>query len=262
MSNPVQELLVADSMITSHEMTTKGHTVFLDNSIDEPSKYRELISILFGSSEGDKINIFINSPGGRLDSAGAIIEGLKMTQATVIGHVIGQCHSAASMIMLNCENVVVYDSAECMVHTASFGAGGSTGNVKSHVDFTHSQVEALLDQTYKHFLTDEELDDLKKGCEFYFNAEELRERIEQRHEAIEAEGAEEGYNEAINTIENAIEELQTQLAELKEERDSIEEAGTLDDEEEVVVVTTKKKRKPRKKPEDDIVLLNEESDNG
>ena len=261
MSNPVQDLLVADSMITSHDMTSQGHTVFLDNSIDEPSKYRELISILFGASTGDKINIFINSPGGRLDSAGAIIEGLKATNATVIGHVIGQCHSAASMIMLNCENVVVYDSAECMVHTASFGAGGSTGNVKSHVDFTHSQVEALLDQTYKYFLTDDELDDLKKGCEFYFNAEELRERIETRSEAIDEEEAAAGYEEAINTVENAIEELQTQLADLKREKESMEET-TEPEEEEVVVVAPKKKRKSRKKPEDDIVLLNEESENG
>lgn len=253
MTNPVHELLAADSMISTHEVQTQAHTVFLDNSIDEPSKYRELISILFGASEGDKINIFINSPGGRLDSAGAIIEGLKMTQASVVGHVIGQCHSAASMIMLNCENVVVYDAAECMVHTASFGSGGSTGNVKSHVDFTHSQVEALLDQTYKHFLDEVELEDLKKGCDLYFNAEQLRERIKRRHTALEDENTVGEFDDAIETISEAIADMQAQLDMLVEQKQAYIDETSEEVEEEK---PKKKKRKPRKKAEPE--LLNEE----
>lgn len=235
--------LLEDNMISSHDMTTQAYTIFLDEGIGEPSKYRELVSILFGANEGDKINIFINSPGGRLDSANAIIEGLKVTQATVIGHVIGDCHSAASMIALNCENLAVYDSAECMVHTASFGAGGSTGNVKSHVDFTHSQVEKLLDNTYKYFLTEDELVDLKKGCEFYFNADEMRERVQRRHEALEAEGEVTELDDTISDVEEKIKSLRECLKELKEAKKGIKAA--------------EKVSKPSKNPADDIVLLTE-----
>lgn len=57
----------------------KRHDVFLDTDISEPSNYRDLISLLFNAGENDTINIFINSQGGHLNSALAIIEGIKQS---------------------------------------------------------------------------------------------------------------------------------------------------------------------------------------
>lgn len=154
--------------------------VFLDGEIEAPNEYRELLSILFNAGEDDTINIFINSPGGHLDTALAIAEGLKNTNAHVVAVLIGACHSAASIISMYCHEVAVLDNAYSMVHTASFGAHGSTGNVKAHTEFTVKQVEKLLNDTYEGFLNKDELSKVKSGVELWFDADDIRKRMEHR----------------------------------------------------------------------------------
>jgi ATP-dependent protease ClpP protease subunit len=167
----------------------KRHDVFLDTEISEPSNYRDLISILFNAGENDVINIFINSPGGHLNSALSIIEGIKHSDSTVTGIIMGDCYSAASMIALNCHNIVVLDSANMMIHTASFGATGNTGNVKAYTDFTVKEIEKLLVSTYEGFLSKDEIDKIKTGVEIWLSAEDISKRMETRAKHLEAKTA-------------------------------------------------------------------------
>lgn len=166
--------------ISVNERTARHYDVFLDSNIEEPSEYRELLSILFGATEDDTVNIFINSNGGHLDTALAIVEGLKSTSAHVTAVIIGACHSAASIISMYCHEVAVLDNAYSMVHTASYGTAGNTGNVKAHTEFTTRQVEKLLNDTYEGFLTKEELTKVKQGVELWFDADEIRARMKNR----------------------------------------------------------------------------------
>lgn len=166
--------------ISVNERTARHFDVFLDSDIVEPSEYRELLSILFGGTEDDTVTIFINSNGGHLDTALAIVEGLKSTSAHVTAVIIGACHSAASIISMYCHEVAVLDNAYSMVHTASYGTAGNTGNVKAHTEFTTRQVEKLLNETYEGFLTKEELTKVKQGVELWFDADEIRERMTKR----------------------------------------------------------------------------------
>ena len=163
----------------------KRHDVFLDTEIGEPPNYRDLISLLFNANENDSINIFINSQGGHLNSALAIIEGIKHSNAQVTGIIMGECYSAASMIALNCHNVVVLESANMMIHTASFGAAGNTGNVKAYTDFTVKEVEKLLISTYEGFLTSDEIEKIKTGVEIWLSAEDISKRMEVRVKLLE-----------------------------------------------------------------------------
>lgn len=180
---PLAALLASkgpEQYINAIEKTAHHYDVFLDGDITEPANYRDFIALLFNASEDDSINIYINSNGGHLDTALAIVEGLKATQAHVVALIIGACHSAASIISMYCHEVAVLDNAYSMVHTASFGASGSTGNVKAHTEFTVRQVEKLLNDTYDGFLTKEELAKVKSGVEMWFDADEIRKRMESR----------------------------------------------------------------------------------
>lgn len=187
--NPLAALLSKDTSDTYINTTTNNvshHDVFIDSEITEPSNYRELLSILFNANEGDSVNVFINSEGGHLDTALAIIEGLKNTQAHVVAVIIGACHSAASFISMYCHEVAVLDNAYSMVHTATFGSVGFTGNVKSHTDFTVRQVEKLINETYEGFLTKEEIVRVKSGVELWFDADEIKKRMESRVKHLQA----------------------------------------------------------------------------
>lgn len=102
---------------------------------------------------------------------------------------MGECYSAASMIALNCHNVVVLDSANMMIHTASFGTAGNTGNVKAYTDFTVKEIEKLLVSTYEGFLTKEEIDKIKTGVEIWLSSEEITKRMEIRVKHLESKDA-------------------------------------------------------------------------
>lgn len=184
--NALLEKNKSASYINSIEVSAHQYDVFIDTDIEEPSEYRDLLSILFGANEYDTVNLFINSNGGNLDTALAIVEGLKCTNARVTAHIIGACHSAASIISMYCHEVAVLDSAYSMVHTATFGSFGNTGNVRAHTDFTVKMVERLLHETYEGFLNAEELHKVKTGVELWFDADEIRERMGRRVKYLEA----------------------------------------------------------------------------
>ncbi len=171
--------------INTIESAYRTHEVFLDSEIEEPSKYRELISVLINAGPNDKIHLYINSNGGHLDTAGAIISGILSSQAEVTAFLMGATHSAASLIAMYCHAVHVYDTAYMMIHTASFGSSGNTPTVKAHTDFTIKQCEKLMKDAYEGFLTQEEIKKVLNGIELWFNAEEIKPRLKKRFAAVE-----------------------------------------------------------------------------
>ena len=173
--------------------------VFIDTEIGEPSDYRELNYLLNTANENDQFNLYINSPGGHLNTALMIIESLKVTDASTMAIIQGECHSAASMITMYCQEVAVLDSAHMMLHTATYGTVGNTSNVKAHTEFTTKQVEKLLDDSYAGFLTEDELEKVKIGVEFWFDADEIRTRLERRTAYLQTKYAE-------NTLEESVTE--------------------------------------------------------
>lgn len=175
------------SMISKNEIRLNQFNVHLDGEIGEPCEYRDLITLLFNSNENDIITIYINCQGGQLDSAMAIIEGIKVTKSHVRCIILGSCHSAASMISMYAHEIVVLDAAHSLVHTATFGSIGNSNNIKTHTDFTVKQIEKLIRATYEGFLTEPELINVKAGVELWFDADQIRERIVKRNVFLEKE---------------------------------------------------------------------------
>ena len=173
------------SMIKTHKQPVSVHTVFFDEDIGAPSTYRELIHLLYLAEEFDQFIFIINSSGGDLDGALSIIEACKATNANVRAIITGKCHSAASIIALNCNDVMVTESAHSLIHTASYGAYGSTGQVKSNVDFSTKQIKQILENTYGGFLTPTEILDVHKGVEFWFDAKEIKKRLENKSKFLQ-----------------------------------------------------------------------------
>jgi hypothetical protein len=94
-----------------------------------------------------------------------------------------------------CHNLAVLDSAEMMVHTANYGTVGTVGNVKAHTEFTSRRMDTIIDDAYEGFLTPEEIVEVKKGVELWFNAPEIRERMERRVELLTARAEAEAESE-------------------------------------------------------------------
>ena len=162
------------------------HLVFIDDDIVAPSAYRDVIHCLATCSENDSVNMLVNSSGGRTDSIWQVIEAMKGCRGQVSVTVIGAAYSAASMLACMAPECYISDSAEFMLHTAHYGSIGTVPNVKGQTDFATRQINKLLDQAYKGFLTDKELEELKNGKEFWFDSEESGKRMTRRYRYLDS----------------------------------------------------------------------------
>jgi len=160
------------------------HLVFIDDDITDPRNYRDVIHCLATCSENDSVNLLVNSSGGRTDSIWQIIEAMKGCRGDVSVTVIGAAYSAASMLACMAPECYIADSAEFMLHTAHYGSIGTVPNVQGQTEFATKQINKLLDKAYKGFLSDKELEELKKGKEFWFDADESGKRMVKRYKYL------------------------------------------------------------------------------
>ena len=169
-----------NGLIRSIQQQFNAHLIFIDDDIGDPAMYRDVIHCLATCNENDTVNFLINSNGGRTDSIWQIIEAVKGCRGDVAATVIGSAYSAASMLACMVPECYIADSAEIMIHTAHYGSIGTVPNVKGQTDFATKQINRLLDICYSGFLTPKEMEELKNGREFWFNAGESRERMLKR----------------------------------------------------------------------------------
>lgn len=156
--------------------------VYLDEAIQESKYYRPLIEHMQNLSEGDKVIFHIDTYGGDLHGALAIINAISNTDAEVIANIRGACISAGTMIALSCPMVQVQKNSYMMFHQASFGSAGKQKNVEDHALFFSAKVRKNMHEIYKDFLTIEEISDVDKGLEIWIDDEEIVARLEKRLE--------------------------------------------------------------------------------
>jgi len=161
--------------------------VHINEHIKGPDYYSKIFDMLLEAGESDVVSFFIASPGGRVDGLSVLLEGIRLTEAHTVAVLIGSCDSAASILALNCNEIVVTDSAEALVHSCRFGSAGKAADIAAHTTHTLKTTEKLARQTYgDNFLTETELNQMLDGKEFYFDADQLRERLERRSVFLEA----------------------------------------------------------------------------
>lgn len=166
--------------------------VYLDEPIVDLPYYRNLIQYLREMTEHDTLRLWIDTPGGDLNSALAIIDAINNTQGEVLAIVTGEAASAGSLIALLSPNLILGDRARFFLHAASYGIGFSKQNdIESYVDNNKTFLREIMKEAYTGFLTPEEMELLFVGKDYYFRGEELRDRIQRRVEFLEStQGAE------------------------------------------------------------------------
>ena len=160
--------------------------VHINTDIKAPDHYSKVFEMLLDISEDDVVDFYIVSPGGRLDGLNVLLEGIRLTDAHTRAILIGEASSAASILALNCSEVIVTNSAEMLCHHCLYSVGGKAADISAHVDHTTKITEKLLQSTYEGFMNTHELDLMLQGKQWYFDADEIRERLLQRDEALEA----------------------------------------------------------------------------
>ena len=161
---------------------TFKYTMFIDDEITAPCDYRDEFDLLENAQEGDVIVININSGGGRLDTTLQFIALIDSCQGHVVTKLAGQACSGAAMIFLSGHELQVAPLAELMGHSASGGYGGKVSDLAAFAKHNEAHVAHIMENIYQGFLTEEEIEELHKGKEFWMRSDEINERLHKRAE--------------------------------------------------------------------------------
>lgn len=163
-------------------------TVPIDEPIRESRYYRQVVSGISELDEGDEIHFKIASPGGLLTGLETLLSSVKQSPATSVAFIDGECHSAASILALNCDAVAVSEYASMLCHFVSFGVAGPSNHIQKHSDHVRKTSEKLFRSTYKYFLTEEEITKcVEDDYQLWLDAEQIMQRFEHRIKMLEEE---------------------------------------------------------------------------
>lgn len=184
---------------------------YLVGEIGNPEEYLELCHALRSCSPTDEFFLRFNSGGGQVRTGNQIINSLRECPATTIGFIEHDCGSMATFIFLACDTWGVSPYAEWFSHTVSGGNWGKESETFEASQFLRRQTHSRVREEYSSFLTDLEIDALLKGADYYFNADEIMERLEVFDEARQSRGCgqegctECGEQEEMITIDQIVE---------------------------------------------------------
>lgn len=163
-------------------------TVHIDEPIKHPAYYRQIASGIDELSEGDELVFEIASPGGRMDGLEVLLSAMRRTDATTVAQINGDCHSAASILALNCDVVSVSPYGSMLVHYLTFGVGGPSNHVFKHSGHIKKVSERLFRETYYGFLTEEEITRcIEDDLQIWLDSYEIIERLKRRQEILQSE---------------------------------------------------------------------------
>lgn len=151
---------------------------YIHGAIEESSEYVDLLYTLHTASFEDVINIHINSCGGYLDTAVEIINAMRNSGSPVVTHAEGLVASAATLIFFSGDRLVVHPYCQFMLHDGSSGEFGKVNENLKSAQSISDRISLISHEIYKGFFTEDEIDQILNGRDYYLLAKEVEERCE------------------------------------------------------------------------------------
>ncbi len=141
-------------------------------------KYIALFAAITSLTDEYEIHVWINSPGGSLATGYMILSALNKSPASVHTHNLALAASCGSLILCVGDTIDIAPYAVTMFHNASMGIAGDVNFMKQQVEFCIKEVESLTMMFMdKGILTEQEVDAIISGREFYFTKEQMDTRL-------------------------------------------------------------------------------------
>lgn len=166
---------------------TKTINVYLTGAIDEPFHYNEFCYLLGNADKDTTVNVFLNTPGGIIDSAFMIANAIKSSKAKVVGHLSGTVASAGTLISMACDELNLTPHLSFMIHNYSGGMAGKGHEMKARQKFTDDHLNAAFKSFYSGFLSEDEMDKVIEGTDLWMDTEEVTDRWVNRVEYLKGE---------------------------------------------------------------------------
>lgn len=167
---------VVKHRLYSKDIVAKEHTIYMDALMDHP-ELDELFNTLHNAGGNDMLTIRIDSPGGMLSE-------LYRFKALIVEKFYGRCTtildpagaSAGALTFTYGNKRIVYEHSWAMFHDWSGGVWGKASDIEKSLIFRRELFKKTFREDLKDFFTEEEIENMFKGQEFWLDAKELCER--------------------------------------------------------------------------------------
>ena len=199
----------------TNPVSSKVHHFYISNVIEDPEFFIEMIHTIKTAGPQDVAYIYLNSPGGRLDTTLQLINAMRISPAKIVTVIEAEAHSAGTMIFLAADEFVVHENTMMMFHNFSGGAFGKGNELKLQVDAVVKWFNKMAVDIYSPFLSDEEIQDLIDGKDIWMEAEEIRDRLKSMVKVQAEERDAQAAAAAAECLDEDIKALEDEIAALK-----------------------------------------------
>lgn len=173
---------------------------YIIDEIGEASAFLDLINTLKTAEEHDTIFIYLNTPGGSLQTTVQILSAMRQCSATIVTCLEGEVCSAGTLLFLAGNQHIVNPNCTFMIHNYSQWLGGKGNEVALRVKYSEQYFKKLALDLYNGFLSEDEIQSVIEGKDYWMDSEEVVERLNVRNKKIVCEDTKEIAEEAINTV--------------------------------------------------------------
>lgn len=157
--------------------TSTHHRLFMDDIIHEGCAVHEILNTLHNAGELDTLETRINSSGGYVRYGQQCInvmqDKFKGRSTTVLE---AEASSMAALVFMAGDERVIYPHAILMVHDTSMYLVGKASEARQQLDVYQPAAVKYFASLMKGTMTDEEIDQVYKGVDFWIDAKNMCER--------------------------------------------------------------------------------------
>ena len=177
------------------------YSVNVSQVFGSPHSFDEVIHLLSVATPEDIINFNINSNGGDFYSLVALRNAIRQTEAQVYMNLLGMAASAGSALFLeNADGYKIHEDSCMMIHSMQCGTGYTDANtIATRAEHNKKINERFVRNTYKDFLTEDEIESVLNSKEIYLEDFEIRERLGKREE-IKAQRQAQSENDLLESL--------------------------------------------------------------
>lgn len=172
---PFQGLLRYERQVPVRQLS-----YYICGELKEPQYYTELFFTLRTASETDLIYLHLNSPGGDFNTGLQIINNIAASSARVVTILEARAYSMAALIFLSGDELFVHDNCQLMFHTYSGIFAGKGNEQQAEIAAVGRWFEKVMRRICTPFLTDDEVDRILKGADYWIDSDDISRRLSRR----------------------------------------------------------------------------------
>ena len=128
----VRDFYITDEIEGDHERFNRE--TYRYEMVESTTSQRYFVENLKGLKPGDRVNLYINCMGGSVKEALGIYSALRRCHATVYAYIDGFAASAASVIAMAGEKVIMPRNTAMMIHNAAWWDYGNPAQLRKSAD--------------------------------------------------------------------------------------------------------------------------------